>query len=185
KSYIAEALHKQSTRKHGPFVAVNCGAIPEDLLESQLFGHEKGAFTGAESRHIGFFEEADGGTLFLDEIGELPMGLQSKLLLAVERKRFRRIGGAEIKVDVRIISATNRSMAQEIEASRFREDLYHRIAVMELEAPPLRDRREDIPLLAEYFLAHKFPDQAIQLAPDAIKALHSFDWPGNIRQLNN
>jgi two-component system response regulator PilR (NtrC family) len=188
KGLVARRLHALSGRK-GPFVAVNCSAIPEGLMESELFGHVKGSFTGAVSDKPGIFEEAEGGTLFLDEIGELPLHLQPKLLRAVQEAKVKRVGGnREIPVDVRIVSATNRELRDEVSAGRFREDLYYRLNVVALEIPPLRERREDIPLLAHFFLkkyAAAFGRSLRGFAKDALESLEGYDYPGNVRELEN
>jgi DNA-binding NtrC family response regulator len=181
KELVARALHRHSPRADKPLVVINCAALPETLLESELFGYEKGAFTGAVATKQGLFEVADGGTLFIDEIGELAGGLQAKLLRVLEDGSMRRIGSVkERRVNVRLLAATNRNMAAEVAEGRFREDLYYRINVMSLELPPLRRRREDIPLLVERFLG---PNWSIE--PAATQALERYDWPGNIRQLIN
>ncbi len=181
KELVARALHRRSTRADQPLVTINCAALSETLLESELFGHEKGAFTGAVATKPGFFEIADGGTLFIDEIGEMPGSLQAKLLRVLEDGSMRRVGSIkERRVDVRLIAATNRNMADEVKAGRFREDLYYRINVLSLELPPLRERKEDVPLLTKHFLG---PDWAIE--PQALQAIERYDWPGNIRQLIN
>jgi DNA-binding NtrC family response regulator len=181
KELVARALHRCSRRAQRPMVVINCAALPEALLESELFGHEKGAFTGAVSAKPGLFEVADGGTLFIDEIGELPGALQAKLLRVLEDGSLRRIGSIkERRVDVRLLAATNRNMAEEVKNGRFREDLYYRINVMSLELPTLRERREDIALLVAHFLGG---DWDIEEA--ALRALEQYDWPGNIRQLIN
>ncbi len=181
KELVAQALHRCSRRADKPMVVINCAALPEALLESELFGHERGAFTGAISTKPGLFEVADGGTLFIDEIGELPGSLQAKLLRVLEDGSLRRIGSVkERRVDVRLLAATNRRLADEVRAGRFREDLYYRINVMSLELPPLRERREDIPLLVEHFLGGDW-----QIEPDALQSLIAYDWPGNVRQLIN
>ena len=189
KEVFARAVHAASERAGRPFVAVNCGALPENLVESILFGHEKGAFTGAIARRIGKFEEADGGTLFLDEIGELPPEAQVKLLRAVQEGEVDPVGGARtVKTDIRLISATNRDLAAEVAAGRFREDLYYRVSVFPLTLPPLRQRREDIPPLAERFVA-RFSAQegksVVGLTDAARALLVSAPWPGNVRQLEN
>ncbi|HEX7119337.1 MAG TPA: sigma-54 dependent transcriptional regulator [Longimicrobiales bacterium] len=185
KELVARAVHRASGR--GPFVPVNCGALPDALLESELFGYRKGAFTGAESDKPGLFESAEGGTLFLDEIGELPLALQPKLLRAIETGEVRRVGGVETRrVDVRIIAATHRDLEHAVERGAFRDDLYWRLAVLHLDVPPLRDRPADIPLLVERFLADRARRDAgreATLAPAALGALVEFDWPGNVRQL--
>ncbi len=181
KELVARALHRHSARAEKPLVVINCAALPETLLESELFGHEKGAFTGATMMKQGLFEVADGGTLLIDEIGELAGSLQAKLLRVLEDGSMRRVGSLkERRVDVRLLAATNRNMAKEVQAGRFREDLYYRINVMSLELPPLRQRHGDIPLLAQQFLA---PDWEIE--PQAMQALQRYSWPGNIRQLIN
>jgi DNA-binding NtrC family response regulator len=181
KELVARALHRRSLRAAQPLVAINCAALPETLLESELFGHEKGAFTGAVAAKPGFFEMADGGTLFIDEIGEMPGSLQAKLLRVLEDGSMRRIGSVkERRVDVRLLAATNRNMAEEVKAGRFREDLFYRINVMSLQLPPLRDRADDIPLLVRHFLG---PDWKIE--PEALEAMQRYRWPGNVRQLIN
>lgn len=186
KTTVAEALHMQSDRSDGPFVVVNCGALPASLIEAELFGYEKGAFTGAAQRHQGFFEQADGGTLFLDEIAELPLDLQPKLLDVIERRTIRRLGGTEeFKVDFRLITATHRNLQKEIVEKRFREDLFFRLSVVSLEVPALRERTEDIPLLANMLLSDLSTDTPFQLTPDAVQALQNYIWPGNIRELRN
>ncbi len=189
KELFARAIHHLSHRRQAPFVAINCAAIPETLVENELFGHEKGAFTGADGRQVGKFELARGGTLFLDEIGELPLAVQSKFLRALESRTITRIGGGqEIGVDVRIVAATNRDLTAAVAAKTFREDLYYRLAVFTLEIPPLRERREDIPALANYF-AEKYGREIrrrrVTLSPAALKALQDYDFPGNIRELEN
>jgi DNA-binding NtrC family response regulator len=181
KELVARALHLHSTRADKPLVVINCAALPETLLESELFGHEKGAFTGAVAAKPGLFEVADGGTLFIDEIGELPGSLQAKLLRVLEDGSLRRIGSLqERRVDVRLLAATNRNLAKEVEANRFREDLYYRINVMSLELPPLRERQNDIPLLVAHFLRDGW-----KIEPAAMEALERYHWPGNVRQLIN
>jgi DNA-binding NtrC family response regulator len=181
KELVARALHSHSQRNDKPFVVINCAALPENLLESELFGHEKGSFTGATAAKPGLFEVADGGTLFIDEIGELAGGLQAKLLRVLEDGSLRRIGSIkERRVNVRLIAATNRTMQQEVRAGRFREDLYYRINVMSLELPPLRERSGDIRLLVNHFLQ---PDW--QIEPAAMNAMEKYSWPGNVRQLIN
>ena len=189
KELIARALHDRGARKNAPFVPINCGAIPENLLESELFGHKRGAFTDAHSDRRGLFEEANGGTLFLDEIGELPLPLQVKLLRVLQEETVRRLGDSkDMKVDVRIVAATHRDLAEEAKAGRFREDLYYRINVLSLSIPPLRERREDIPLLLEHFI-HKQNDKlGIQVrgfSAEAKKLLLDYAWPGNVRELEN
>jgi nitrogen regulation protein NR(I) len=189
KELVARALMRFSDRLQKPYVTVNCAAIPETLLESELFGHEKGAFTGAEARRIGRFEQADKGTLFLDEIGELSMGTQAKLLRVLQEKTISRVGGREnIEVDVRVIAATHVDLEAAIAAKHFREDLFYRLNVVTLTLPPLRDRREDIPLLAQYFLRRHGEDLQISqptLQPEALAHLEKQPWPGNVRQLEN
>jgi len=189
KELLAQAIHKAGPRHDKPFVAVNCGAIPETLLESELFGHRKGSFTGATHDHQGLFQSADGGTLFLDEIGDMPLALQVKLLRVIQERQIRPVGSTQaIPVDVRIISATHRNLDEEMEEGRFREDLYYRLNVVTLELPPLAERREDIPLLALHFLhdlATKYRKKITGFAPDAMERLISAPWPGNVRQLYN
>ena len=186
---IAQAIHSSSPRGKKAMITVNCGAIPENLVESVLFGHEKGAFTGAFDRHIGRFEDADGSTLFLDEIGELPLETQVKLLRAIETGEIQRIGGRAIQmVDVRIIAATNRRLTEEVAAGRFREDLYYRLNVVHVDIPPLRDRSSDIPGLARHLLA-RIAEQPgmhyLSITDDALAVLMRYGWPGNVRQLQN
>ncbi len=189
KELIARAIHEKSQRRHKPFVAINCGALRETLLESELFGHEKGAFTGAYTRKIGLAEIATGGTLFLDEIGELSPGIQAKLLRFIQEGEIYRVGGKEpIKVDIRLISATNRELDMEVMKGNFREDLYYRINTIVAHAPPLRRRKEDIPLLIEHFLRngpHKYLNRGQQMSEEAMSILQRYDWPGNIRELQN
>ncbi len=186
KDVAARSLHAASARADRPFVAVDCGAIPEHLVESELFGHVRGAFTGATSDRQGVFEEADGGTLFLDEIGEMPMALQPKLLRAIESRTIRRVGGgASRTVNVRLIAATNRSLASSINDGTFREDLYYRLAVVELRLPPLRARRDDIPLLAEHFFRLFVGPDRGTLPPEFLTSLVARGWPGNVRELRN
>ena len=189
KELIASAVHYQSARRDKMFVAQNCAALPENLLESELFGHKRGAFTSADSDKKGLFEIADGGTLFLDEMGEMPMALQAKLLRVLQEGTIRPVGAtSEKQVDVRIICATNRDLAAEVEKGRFRQDLYYRLMVFPIKLPPLRDRREDIPLLAAHFLARYAEEYRVELpgfTPDALDALASYSWPGNIRELEN
>ena len=186
KSTIAKALNQHSKRKEAPFIVVNCGAISHSLVESLFFGYEKGAFTGSEKRHRGYFEQAHGGTLFLDEIGDLPLELQPKLLDVLERKKIKRLGSEqEIDVDFWLISATHADLAEAVRQNRFREDLYYRLAVVELEVPALRDRPEDIPLLVNAFLAELQLYQHLVLTPAALHKLQSYFWPGNVRQLYN
>jgi len=189
KELFAQALHQNSPRARKPFVAVHCAALPANLLESELFGHEKGAFTGASDKRIGRFEAAKGGTLFLDEIGEIDASTQVKLLRFLETKTFERVGSIEpIEVDVRLVCATNRDLQAMSKSGEFREDLYYRLDVVKIELPPLRDRIEDIPLLLDHFLHHfaeenHFPP--VQLSPKAMSILQAYPWPGNIRELRN
>lgn len=189
KELVAKAIHAKSPRRYGPFVAINCGAFSESLLESELFGYEAGAFTGAIKTRKGRLELADGGTLFLDEIGEVPLKMQIDLLRVLEEKRFQRVGGrAYITVDFRCISATNRDLEEEIRKGNFRKDLYFRLNVIEIEVPPLRERKEDIPLLAEHFLTRfrrETNKPVMAISKDAIQLLESYDWPGNVRELEN
>jgi DNA-binding NtrC family response regulator len=181
KELVARALHRASPRADKPLVIINCAALPESLLESELFGHEKGAFTGAVAAKPGLFEMADGGTLFIDEIGEMPGGLQAKLLRVLEDGSLRRVGSVqERKVDVRLLAATNRDLQREVEAGRFREDLYYRINVMALELPPLRERSGDLPLLVAHFLGPYW-----EIEPEALARIEQYAWPGNVRQLIN
>jgi DNA-binding NtrC family response regulator len=189
KEMVARVLHSRSRRARGPFVPINCAAIPENLLESELFGHEKGAFTGAIGRRIGRFERASGGTLFLDEIGDMSMALQAKILRALQEREIERVGGgAPVGIDVRIVAATNRDLAAAVQEGRFREDLYYRLAVVTLTLPPLRERGTDLDLLASHFVTryareHGRPVRAI--AEEVFPALHAHPWPGNVRQLRN
>ena len=186
KDVVARSLHAASPRASGPFVAVDCGAIPENLVESELFGHVRGAFTGAVSDRKGVFEEAQGGTLFLDEIGEMPVALQPKLLRAIESRTVRRVGsGASRAVDVRIVAATNRPLARCVNDGSFREDLYYRLAVVSLTLPPLRTRRDDIPLLARHFYRTLAGPGAPAPPPDFLARLAGRGWPGNVRELRN
>jgi len=188
KDLVARAIHTQSARRHGPFVKVNCAAIPSELLESELFGHEKGAFTGAHRRKPGQFEYAQGGTIYLDEIAELPPALQAKLLHVLQDFRFTRVGGhGLIEVDARVIAATNRDLEHALARGEFREDLYYRLNVVELRIPPLRERREEIPRLASRFLA-RFNDQygrQKQISPETLARLTEHAWSGNVRELEN
>lgn len=185
KEFVATAIHNLSQRKEKNFLAINCAGFPEGLLESEMFGHMKGAFTGAVCNKQGLFEIADGGTLLLDEIGEMPVNLQSKILRVLENGTFRRVGGtSDLKVDVRIIAATNKNLAQEIAAGRFREDLYYRLNVIPVHIPPLRERTEDIPLLAEHFIS-KLSATKRRISPDAMKILLTYAWKGNVRELEN
>jgi two-component system response regulator GlrR len=189
KEMLAKAIHRASSRADHPFVAVNCGAIPDTLLESELFGHSKGAFTGALKDYPGLFRSAQGGTLFLDEIGDMPLALQVKLLRVLQERQMRPVGSVEtIEIDVRIISATHRHLEEEIAAGKFREDLYYRLNVVSLELPNLAGRREDIPLLAQHFLkdlVKKSGKKVSGFAPEAMELLLNAAWPGNVRQLYN
>ncbi|MDH3612839.1 MAG: nitrogen regulation protein NR(I) [Gammaproteobacteria bacterium] len=189
KELVAQALHEHSPRANKPFVALNTSAIAAELLESELFGHEKGAFTGADARRIGRFEQADGGTLFLDEIGDMSPALQTRLLRVLAESEFYRVGGqSSIKVDVRVIAATNQDLARAVKESRFREDLYHRLNVIRINSPPLRQRRADIPLLLNHYLvesAKELDAPAKSIDADALDVLQDYDWPGNVRQLVN
>lgn len=189
KELLARALHRASTRQTQPFVAINCGAIPQELLESELFGHVKGAFTGATREHPGLFQSAQNGTVFLDEIGDMPPPLQVKLLRVLQEGEVRPVGATStIPVDVRILSATHRDLEAAVESGEFREDLYYRLNVVNLRLPPLRERREDIPLLAQHLLSRlieKYGSKVQAFAPDALDMLIAADWPGNVRQLHN
>ncbi len=189
KELVARRIHDQSNRSGGPFVEVNCAAIPSELIESELFGHEKGAFTSAVKQRMGKFEQANGGTLFLDEIGDMSLSAQAKVLRALQESVISRVGGDKhIKVDVRVVAATNKNISQEIEAGRFREDLYHRLSVILIHVPPLNERLEDIPLLASHFIhaicnEYGMPEKTI--TADAIKSLQEVTWTGNIREFRN
>ncbi|MBI4746824.1 MAG: sigma-54-dependent Fis family transcriptional regulator [Deltaproteobacteria bacterium] len=189
KELIAKAIHYHSNRSSGPFIAINSSAIPKDLLESEFFGHEKGAFTGAHERKIGKFEVAEGGTLFLDEIGDMPIDLQAKILRVIQEKEFERVGGNKpIPADVRIITATNRNLEKAIQEGRFRDDLFYRLNVVPIVVPPLKDRAGDVPLLVEHFLRRFRDELDVEekgIAPEAIKILNSYTWPGNVRELEN
>ena len=189
KELIARAIHGSGERRAKPFIAVNCGAMPENLVESILFGHEKGSFTGATERHVGKFVEASGGTLFLDEVGELPAAAQVKLLRAIQEGEVEPVGARKpVKVDVRIISATNRDLIADVKAGRFREDLFYRLHVFPITVPPLRERPADIPALARHFLARFAAEEGKRIrliTPEAVRMLAAFHWPGNIRQLEN
>ena len=189
KELVAKALHRHSPRSNGPFIAINTAAIPADLLESELFGHEKGAFTGAVKQHSGRFEQAHGGTLFLDEIGDMPAELQTRLLRVLSDKKFYRVGGhVQIAVDVRIVAATNQDLNKRVADGRFREDLFHRLNVIHIALPPLRERNQDIPVLAEHFfeqIARELDVDRKHLSPESMTALCNFHWPGNVRQLEN
>lgn len=189
KELVAKAVHEYSPRRQQEMITINCGAIPENLLESELFGHEKGSFTGAIAKRAGRFEQADGGTLFLDEIGDMPLSIQVKLLRVLQDGTFSRVGANEtLKTDVRIVAATHKNLAAEVSAGRFREDLFYRLNVVELRIPPLRERPEDIPLLAEYFLqriTRKNGMARIRISAEATASLSSHHWPGNVRELEN
>jgi len=186
KEVIAKAIHHNSPRKTHKFVAINCGAIPETLLEAELFGHERGAFTGAVGMRQGRFEQASKGTIFLDEVGTMSLGLQTKLLRALQERAFERVGGNQtIKVDVRVIAATNSALQEMIKEGSFRADLYFRLNVIPITLPPLRDRREDIPLLVAHFLKKFAPDAPPQMSQSAMRSLMAYPWPGNVRQLEN
>jgi DNA-binding NtrC family response regulator len=189
KELVAEALHRHSRRAAGPFVRVNCGALPEGLIESELFGHERGAFTDADRQRPGRFERAEGGTIFLDEIGELPLSAQAKILRVLQQREFERVGGTEtLRSDARVISATHRDLPAEVAAGRFREDLYYRLNVARIVIPPLRDRPEDIPALAEHILRRverRHGWRALSISPEALAAIRERPWPGNVRQLEN
>jgi two-component system, NtrC family, response regulator AtoC len=188
KELVAKAIHAASLRRVRPFVKVNCAALPAELLESELFGHEKGAFTGAYRRKLGKFEIADSGTIFLDEIGDMPLGLQAKLLHVLQDREFARVGGSDvIRVDVRVVASTNRNLEAAVAAGHFREDLYYRLKVVTLSVPPLRARREEIPLLARAFVA-RFNAQwrrNVVLSPESLQLLGDYGWPGNVRELEN
>ena len=189
KELVARTLHEKSARAPGPFVTLNCAAIPAELIESELFGHEKGAFTGAAQRHIGKFEQAHRGTLFLDEIGDMPAAMQAKLLRVLEEGEVERIGGDKpVAVDVRVVVATHRNLEEMIEAGTFRRDLYHRVVVFPITLPPLRMRKEDIPALVEHFARQVCAQNGwkpVAFAPEAVAALAEYPWPGNIRELRN
>jgi two-component system nitrogen regulation response regulator NtrX len=189
KELVARAIHNLSARRDGPFVEVNCAAIPEDLIESELFGHERGAFTGAVARRRGRFELADGGTLFLDEIGDMSLKTQAKVLRVLEEQAFERVGGKDtIRVDVRVLAASNQQLTEQIAHGRFREDLYYRLAVVPVEVPPLRDRREDIPLLVDHFMrvfAAENGKRRRTISVEALAYFLSYEWPGNVRELRN
>lgn len=188
KELLARYVHGKSARSEGPFVAVNCSAIPESILEAELFGHERGAFTGANSKREGRFAKARGGTLFLDEIGELTPAVQVKLLRVLQEGEFEPIGGDTVRADVRVVAATNRDLQSEVEAGRFREDLFYRLNVIAITAPPLRNRREDIPLLVDHFLGvycRKNGRERLRVAPDALAKVCDYNFPGNVRELEN
>ena len=189
KELVAHTLHEKSARRNGPFITLNCAAVPAELIESELFGHEKGSFTGATARHLGKFEQAHGGTLFLDEIGDMPVLMQAKLLRVLEQKEVERIGGDRaIEVDVRVIVATHRDLEQLVRSGEFRQDLYHRIFVFPISLPPLRDRKDDIPALVDFFarsVAQQNDWPAREITPDAYAELQRYAWPGNVRELRN
>ncbi|HWU89566.1 MAG TPA: sigma 54-interacting transcriptional regulator [Kofleriaceae bacterium] len=188
KEMVARSLHEVSPRKSRPFVVLDCGSIPRELIESTLFGHEKGSFTGAVAQHVGCFEQANGGTIFLDEIGELDISLQPKLLRVLEQREIKRVGGDRThKVDVRVLAATNRDLRQEVNKGTFREDLYFRLSVVHVELPPMRDRKDDIPALANHFLREIAARRGMTMsfAPDAMAALINHSWPGNVREMRN
>ncbi|GGK81691.1 sigma-54-dependent transcriptional regulator [Rufibacter glacialis] len=189
KELVARSLHEQSNRSQGPLVEVNCAAIPSELIESELFGHEKGSFTSAVKQRIGKFEQAHGGTLFLDEIGDMSLSAQAKVLRALQEHKITRVGGdKDITVDVRVVAATNKNLLEEIEAKNFREDLYHRLSVILIHVPPLNERREDIPALVEKFLqdvARDYGNKPKKISPEALTYLKGLDWRGNVRELRN
>ncbi len=189
KELVARLIHEKGPRRNEPFVPVNCAAIPHELIESELFGHEKGSFTGAHERKKGKFELADRGTLFLDEIGDMSLQAQAKVLRVIETQEFQRVGGNRtLRVDVRIIAATNKDIAEEVKRGNFREDLFFRLNVIPLHIPPLRERRDDIPLLVEFFLSEisrQYGRQKKEISPEAIEVLRNYDWPGNVRELKN
>lgn len=189
KEVFSHIIHQLSARKHGPFIAVNCGAIPEGTIDSELFGHEKGSFTGAHEARKGYFEVVNGGTIFLDEVGELPLGTQARLLRVLETGEYIRVGSSKVqKTDVRVVAATNVDMFEAVKAGKFREDLYYRLNTVPLKIPPLRERKEDIYLLFRKFVADftdKYRSPNITLAPDAVEILTNYSWPGNVRQLKN
>ena len=189
KELVARALHYNSSRQHHPFVAINCSALPENLLESELFGHKKGSFTGAVSDKAGLFEEAEKGTIFLDEVNSMALPLQTKLLRVLQERQLRRVGDTKtVAINVRVLGATNESLLEKVKDGKFREDLYYRLAVIPIELPPLRDRPEDIPLLVQHFLkksAAGANPRAMKIEPKAIQALQGYDWPGNVRELEN
>jgi DNA-binding NtrC family response regulator len=189
KELVARTVHDKSARREGPYITLNCAAVPAELIESELFGHEKGSFTGAGSRHIGKFEQANEGTLFLDEIGDMPLAMQAKLLRVLEQGEVERIGGDKpIKVNVRVIVATHRNLEEQVKQGAFRQDLFHRIFVFPVSLPPLRERTEDISALASHFAAQITKQNGwkpVTFAPEAIQALQAHSWPGNIRELRN
>jgi len=189
KELVAQAVHNKSARRNGPFITLNCAAVPAELIESELFGHEKGSFTGATTRHLGKFEQANGGTLFLDEIGDMPAIMQAKLLRVLEQNQIERIGGDRpIDVNVRVVVATHRNLEELVRRGEFRQDLYHRIFVFPISLPPLRDRKEDIPLLVDFFartIAEQNDWPGREIAPEAYAELERYSWPGNVRELRN
>jgi transcriptional regulator with PAS, ATPase and Fis domain len=189
KELVARSIHTRSARRQARFLPIDCGAIPESLVESEFFGHERGAFTGAHERRLGLLEVADGGTVFLDEIIGMPLSLQAKLLRVLQERRFRRVGGKdEIAVNIRVVAAASRSLAGEVRAQRFREDLYYRLNVGFITIPPLRERPEDLPLLVGYFVdryCQEMGKAAVQLKPEVMEVLLAYSWPGNVRQLQN
>ena len=189
KELVARGIHLHSARRDRPFIAVNCAAIPETLIESELFGHERGSFTGATGLKRGQFEQADGGTLFLDEIGDMSLNTQAKVLRALQEQQFCRVGGSKlIKVDVRVIAASNKNLAAELEQGRFREDLFYRLNVLPIEVPPLRKRLEDLPLLVTHFIQDNAAEQGLKpksVSDEAMQAFQTYDWPGNVRELRN
>jgi len=189
KELVARTIHERSSRSTGPFVTLNCAAVPAELIESELFGHEKGSFTGASGRHVGKFEQADQGTIFLDEIGDMPLNMQAKLLRVLEEGEVERIGGDKpVSVSVRVVVATHRDLEARVREEKFRQDLFHRIHVFPLQLPPLRERRDDIPALVEHFAAQVCAQNGwkpVPFTPDAIEALQSHPWPGNVRELRN
>lgn len=189
KEVVVNTIHEQSSRHDKPLVKINCGAIPENLLESELFGHEKGSFTGADKTKKGLIELANGGTVFLDEVGELPLAMQAKLLTFLEDRSFKRVGGLQdIEVNIRVAAATNRDLEAEVQKGRFREDLYYRLNVMQIRIPPLRERPEDIPVLCRFYLQHfnrKFNKSLQDIAPEFLALLQSYYWKGNVRELRN
>src|ERR1041385_7215251 len=189
KELVARTLHEHSSRASGPFVTLNCAAVPAELIESELFGHEKGSFTGAAGRHVGKFEQAEGGTIFLDEIGDMPVPMQAKLLRVLEEGEVERIGGDKpVRVDVRVVVATHRNLESLVRDGKFRQDLFHRVYVFPVVLPPLRERREDIPALIEHFARQVCAQnnwKPIPFSPEAVQALQSYGWPGNVRELRN
>ena len=189
KELVAQALHHRSPRRSRPFIAVNCAAISRELVESELFGHEKGAFTGADARRVGRFEAAGGGTIFLDEIGDMPLETQAKVLRVLQERKLERVGGVQpIDLDVRVVAATHRDLEQEVRDGQFREDLYYRLKVVQAKLPPLRDRSEDIPALTDRFLdliAERLGREKMKVSPAALQVLMNHSWPGNVRELRN